>query len=137
MSNMGRKGSAAVLTRIARDPARGEVFWRLYHAAIEVGSLGTRISWRNLLTDLTARGLTNADGQPVRTTRALRNTYNRVGHLKRREAEARALLPPRGAPPARPHPNPASLFTQPSLFSVEEQLPGLFGPITDRGADDG
>jgi hypothetical protein len=135
MSNMARKGSAAVLARITRDPARGEVYD--HHAAIKVRTLGTRISWRTFLADLTARGLTNAHGQPVRTTKALRNTYHRVGRLKQREAEARALLPPRGAPPARPHPNPASLFTQHSLFSVEEQLPELFGPITGRGADDG
>jgi hypothetical protein len=137
MSNMGRKGSAAVLARIARDPARGEVFWWLYdhHAAIKARTLGTRIPWRIILTDLTARGLTNAHGRPVQTTKALRNTYNRVGHLKQREAEARALLPPRGAPsPERPRPTP---LTQNSLFSVEEQLPGLFGQITNRGADDG
>ena len=136
MSNIGRKGSAAVLARITRDPARGEVYD--HHAAIKVRTLGTRISWRTFLADLTARGLTNAHGQPVRTTKALRSTYNRVGHRKRREAEARALLPPRGAPsPARPHPSPASPLTQHSLFSLEEQLPGLFGPITNRGADDG
>jgi hypothetical protein len=137
MSNIGRRGSAAVLARITRDPARGEVFWWLYdhHDEIKVRTLGTRISWRNLLTDLTARGLTNAHGHPVRTTKALRNTYNRVGQLKQREAEARALLPPRGAPsPERPHPSPASPLTQNSLFSLEE---GLFGPVTHRGADDG
>jgi hypothetical protein len=139
MSNMGRKGSAAVLACIARHPARGEVFWWLYdhHAAIKLRTLGTRISWRTLLTDLTALGLTNADGRPVQPTKALRNTYNRVGHLKRREAEARALLPPRGAPPPEPHPTPASSLTQNSLFSLEEQLPGLFGPIANRDADDG
>jgi hypothetical protein len=139
MSNMGRKGSAAVLARITRHPARGEVFWWLYdhHAAIKVRTLGTRISWRTLLTDPTALGLTNAHGRPVRTTQALRNTDNRVGHLKRREAEARALLPPRGAPPPEPGPSPASTLTQNSLFSLEKQLPGLFGPIANRGADDG
>jgi hypothetical protein len=136
MSHIGRKASAAVLARIARDPARGEVFW-WHHDEIKVRTLGTRISWRTFLADLTARGLTNAHGQPVRTTKALRNTYNRVGQLKRREAEARALLPPRGTPPPDPCPSPTSPLTQNSLLSREEQLPGLFGPITNRGADDG
>jgi hypothetical protein len=131
---------SAVLARIAHDPARGEVFWWFFdhHAAIKVRTLGTRILRRTVLTELTARGLTNAHGQPVRTTKALRSTYNRVGHRKRREAEARALLPPRGAPsPERPRPSPAFPLTQKSLCSLEEQLPGLLGPITNRGADDG
>jgi hypothetical protein len=139
VTNISQKASAAVLARITRDPARGEVFWWLYdhHDEIKARTRGTRISWRTLLTDLSARGLTNAHGQPVRTTKALKLTYHRVRQLKRREAEARALLPPRGAPPARPHPSPASPFTQNSLFSVEERLPELFGLITNRGADDG
>ena len=139
MSNIGRKGSAAVLARITRDPARGEVFWWLYdhHDEIKVRTLGTRISWRTFLADLTALGLTNARGQPVRRTMALKLTYHRVRQLKRREAEARALLPPRGTPPPDPCPSPTSPLTQNSLLSREEQLPGLFGPITNRGADDG
>jgi hypothetical protein len=139
MSNIGRKASAAVLARITRHPARGEVFWWLYdhHDEIKVRTLGTRISWRTVLADLTALGLTNARGQPVRRTEALKLTYHRVRQLKRREAEARALMPPRGAPLARPHPIAASPFTQNSLFSVEERLPELFGLITNRGADDG
>jgi hypothetical protein len=139
MSNVGRKESAAVLARITRHPARGDVFWWLYdhYDEIKVRTLGTKISWLTLLADLTALGLTNAHGQPVRTTKALRNTYHRVGQLKRREAEARALLPPRGTPPPDPCPSPTSPLTQNSLLSREEQLPGLFGPITNRGADDG
>jgi hypothetical protein len=139
MNNMGRKGSAAVLARITRHPARGEAFWWLYdrHDEIKVRTLGTRISWRTLLTDLTALGLNNAHGRPVQTTKVLRNTSNRVGHLKRREAEARALLPPRGAPPPEPRPSPASPLTQNSLFSLKKQLPGLLGAIINRGADDG
>jgi hypothetical protein len=140
MSNVGRKRSAAVLARIARDPARGEVFWWFYdhHDEIKVRTLGTRICWRTLLTDLTALGLTNAHGQPVRRTNALKLTYQRVRQLKRREADARALLSPGGAPlPERRRPSPASPLTQGSLFSLEEQLPGLFGPITNRDADDG
>ena len=49
---------------------------------------------------------------------ALRLTYNRVRQLKRREAEARALLSPGAAPlPERPRPSPASPLTQGSLFS--------------------
>jgi hypothetical protein len=140
MNNMGRKGSAAVLARITRHPARGEAFWWLYdhHDEIKVRTLGTRISWRTLLTDLTALGLNNAHGRPVQTTRALRLTYHRVRQLKRREAEARGLLSPGATPPPeRARPSPASPLTQGSLFSLEEQLPGRFGPVTHRGADDG
>ena len=119
MTNIGQKASAAVLARITRDSARG-------------------VSWRTVLADLTARGLTNAHGQPVRRTEALKLTYHRVRQLKRREAEARALLSPGAAPlPERPRPSPASPLTQGSLFSVEEQLSELFGQITSRGADDG
>jgi hypothetical protein len=137
MSNVGRKGSAAVLARITRHPARGDVFWWLYdhYDEIKVRTLGTRISWRTLLADLTALGLTNAHGQPVRRTEALKLTYHRVSQLKRREAEARALLSPGAAPlPERPRPSPASPLTQGSLFSLEERA---FGPVTHRGADDG
>jgi hypothetical protein len=139
MSNIGRKKSAAVLARIARHPARGEVFWWLYdhYDEIKVRTFGTRISWGTLLTELTALGLTNARGQPVRRPKALQLTYRRVRQLKRREAEARALLSPGAAPPPeRARPSPASPFTQGSLFSLEEQRPGRLGPVTHRGADD-
>lgn len=139
MTNIGQKALAAVLACIARDPARGKVFWWLYdhHDEIKAHTPGRRIPWRLILPELAALGLTNAHGEPVRRTNALRLTYHRVRQLKQREAEARALLSPGAALPERPRPSPASPLTQDSLFSLEEQLPGLFGPATHRGADDG
>jgi hypothetical protein len=129
VTNIGQKALAAVLACIARDPARGKVFWWLYdhHDEIKAHTLGRRIPWRLILPELAALGLTNA----------LKLTYHRVRQLKQREAEARALLSPGAALPERPRPSPASPLTQDSLFSLEEQLPGLFGPATHRGADDG
>ena len=42
MSNIGRKASAAVLARIARHPARGDLFWWLYDHHDEIKACTSR-----------------------------------------------------------------------------------------------
>jgi hypothetical protein len=61
------KGSAQAIRQLARDPARGRLFWWLYdeYDAIRASTLGRRIPWRILLGQIQILGLTNAAGRTV------------------------------------------------------------------------
>ena len=85
------KETTAVLNLIDEDPSRGQVFWFLHreHDEIKARAQGKRIPWRSILATVQALGLTNADGNPVTTTKALMKTWSRVCDLKRRDAESK------------------------------------------------
>ena len=143
MSKRRLKGATEVLKLIENDPSRGQVFWFLYrqHDEIRASAHGRRIPWRSILATVQALGLMNADGNPVTNTAALKLTWSRVRHLKRREAEAKQQRaaerrrPTNDPPPVVARtwtPAPAPAVPKTGTRTPEEQVEWMRNEILTR-----
>jgi hypothetical protein len=85
------KGAAQVVERQHRDPTRGEVYWFLWdeHDSIMKRTAGRRMSWKTMLADIQALGLTNGAGRPLDSVETLRSTFATVRRDKKRETEVK------------------------------------------------
>lgn len=104
-------GAALIVSRIDRDPTRGEVFWFLFdqHDTILDRAQGKRISWKTLLGDIQQLGLKNANGHPLDSGETLKSTFKRVCVFKHRLAEVKQKAAEPRKPPTTNTPPPLAV----------------------------